>query len=92
MYNCLSIHETVQLIVMHATHTVTLLVRLKCRGHTMQFKERERGREREKGKENYILKLKNYAMYKALIGYNRQPHTSLLLFTCEKILKIAALT
>ena len=48
MYNCSSIHEIVQLIVMHATHTVTLLVRLKCRGNTVQFKERERGREREK--------------------------------------------
>ena len=23
MYNCLSIHETVQLIAMHATHTVS---------------------------------------------------------------------
>ena len=48
MYNCLSIHETVQLIVMHATHTVTLLVRLKCRGNAVQFKEkREKDRERE---------------------------------------------
>ena len=48
MYNCLSIHETVQLIVMHATHTVTLLVRLKCRGNAVQFKKkREKHRERE---------------------------------------------
>ena len=50
MYNCLSIHETVQLIVMHATHTVTLLVRLKCRGNAVQFKEMEREIEKEEKK------------------------------------------
>ena len=33
---------------MHATHTVTLLVKLKCKGNTVQFKETERGRGREK--------------------------------------------
>ena len=55
MYNCLSIHETVQLIVMHATHTVTLLVRLKCRGDTVQFKGRGRKRENEKKVKSYKL-------------------------------------
>ena len=48
MYNCLSIHETVQLIVMHATHTVTLLVRLsaeemQCSSKRRREKDRERG-------------------------------------------------
>ena len=47
MYNCLSIHETVQLIVMHATHTVTLLVKLKCRGNAVQ---REEETEKEQNK------------------------------------------
>ena len=54
MYNCLSIHETVQLIVMHATHTVTLLVRLKCRGNAVQFNERKRERDRERGEKDNI--------------------------------------
>ena len=34
---------------MHATHTVTLLVRLKCRGNAVQFKERKREKDRERG-------------------------------------------
>ena len=51
----LSIHETVQLIVMHATHTVTPLVRLKCRGNTVQSKERGRKRENEKKVKSYKL-------------------------------------
>ena len=42
------IHETVQLMVMHATHTVTFLVRLDCRGNAVQFKEMERERKTEK--------------------------------------------
>ena len=46
----MSIHETVQLIVMHVTHTVTLLVRLKCRGNAVQVKERKRKTEKEENK------------------------------------------
>ena len=41
-------YETVKLIVMHAIHTVTLVVTLKCRGNTVQFKERERGRQKKR--------------------------------------------
>ena len=43
--NYSSIHEAVQLIVMHATHTVTFLVKLRCRGNAVQ-REEERDRAR----------------------------------------------
>ena len=78
---------------MHSTHTGILCVRLKCRGNTVQFKKRNRRTDKKEDKTTQkLLKLKNYVVYKALIGYNRQPHaSSLLLFMCEKILKIAAL-
>ena len=83
MYNCLSIHETVQLIVMHATHTVTLLVRLKCRGNTVQFKERERG-DKDRGKEKENIETTKTEKLCRVQSFNRiqqtAPHFSLAVY------------
>ena len=49
---------------------MTLLVRLKCRGNAVQFKERKRGRKTEKEENKTtqkLLKLKNYAVYNTFL-------------------------
>ena len=64
---------------MHQTHSDTS-EKIHCRP------KRERETEREENKKTEKLAAKNYAVYKALIGYNRQLHvSSLLLFMCEKV-------
>ena len=87
MYNCLSIHEIVQLSNACHTHSDTSCktqVQRKC---SAVQREEERERQKERGKKKTtqkLLKLKNYAVYKALIGYNRQPHFSSLCLCVRK--------
>ena len=60
---------------MHATHSMTLIVRLKCRGNTVQSKEREREEKRKRR----IRHHETEKLYKALIGYKE---TAPCFFSC----------
>ena len=80
MYNCSSIHETVQLIVMHATHTVTLLVRLKCREIQCSSK-REQGGDKDRGKEKENIETTKTEKLCRVQSFNRIQQTAPCFFS-----------